>query len=272
MQSTLSQATERLAESTGGAPLGHWLVVAATSMLLALLIACNRSDPQTDGPSIDSPTATNADSSAVGTPAFEWPSDLSHPRLRLEIETISGAGTIVIELMPELAPITVARMTELAREAYYDGTTFHRVIPGFMIQGGDRNSRDLDPNNDPLGNPDIRLPDEFGDLSFVRGVVGMGNQGRKDSTGAQFFIMHADNTSLDGRYTAIGRVVSGMDVVDMIASVPTDRIGRWGPKDRPLEKVVMAHVAIDAAASVEATKTPAQNPGVGYSSAPSVAR
>jgi len=190
--------------------------------------------------------------------AFEWPDNPSHPILSVDIENAAinvskdgadegqqaGKGTIVIELMPELAPVTVAHVIDLAKDGYYDGTTFHRVIPGFMIQGGDPNTRDRDPNNDGNGNPSIRLDDEFGSAPFVRGVVAMGNQGRQDSTGGQFFIMHADNRGLDGRYTVIGRVVSGIEVVDEITRVSIDRIGRWGPKDRPIENVVMTRVAI----------------------------
>jgi peptidyl-prolyl cis-trans isomerase B (cyclophilin B) len=195
---------------------------------------------------------------AVG---FEWPEDPSHPILTLEIENDviddasrdsdegppagpAGKGTIEIELMPELAPVSVAHVIDLAKDGYYDGTTFHRVIPGFMIQGGDPNTRDRDPSNDGNGNPSMRIDDEFGNAPFVRGVVGMGNLGRSDSTGSQFFIMHADNRSLDGRYTVIGRVVSGIEVVDEITRVSIDRIGRWGPKDRPIENVLMKRVAI----------------------------
>ena len=190
--------------------------------------------------------------------AFEWPDDPSHPILSVEIENAAinvvrhsadegqraEKTTIVIELMPELAPVTVAQVIDLAKDGYYDGTTFHRVIPGFMIQGGDPNTRDRDPNNDGNGNPSMRLDDEFGNAPFVRGVVAMGNQGRRHSTGGQFFIMHADNRGLDGRYTVIGRVVSGIEVVDEITRVTIDRIGRWGPKDRPIENVVMKRVAI----------------------------
>jgi peptidyl-prolyl cis-trans isomerase B (cyclophilin B) len=168
---------------------------------------------------------------------FVWPKDAGHPLLILEIESDPGQGTIMIELMPELAPVTVAHVIDLAQQEYYDGTTFHRVIPGFMIQGGDPNSRDRNPDNDGQGNPGVSVADEFGRAPFVRGVVGMGNKGRRNSTGGQFFIMHADNHSLDGRYTVIGRVVTGMDVVDSIMGVRVDRIGRWGPKDRPIENV-----------------------------------
>ena len=122
------------------------------------------------------------------------------------------------------------------QNGYYDGTTFHRVIPGFMIQGGDPKSRDRDPSNDGTGGGDP-LPDEFTAAPYLRGVVGMGNRGRSDSTSAQFFIMHADNRNLDGRYNTIGRVLDGMDFVDEITRVAIDHVGRWGPRDRPIENV-----------------------------------
>jgi peptidyl-prolyl cis-trans isomerase B (cyclophilin B) len=186
------------------------------------------------------------ESDSVETPAaFAWPDDPNHPMLHVEIESRSSSGTISIELMPKLAPKTVARVIELATDGYYDGTTFHRVIPGFMIQGGDPNSRDRDPSNDGQGNPNLNVADEFSDAPFLRSVVGMGNKGRKNSTGGQFFIMQADNRNLDGRYTVIGRVRAGMEVVDAIMTVPIDRIGRWGPRDRPIENVVMTKVDIE---------------------------
>ena len=90
----------------------------------------------------------------------------------------------------------------------------------------------------------MQSSDEFGAAPFLRGVVGMGNLGRKNTTGNQFVIVHADQPSLDGRYTVIGRVISGMDVVDEITRVSMDKVGRWGPRDRPIENVLMKHVTI----------------------------
>jgi cyclophilin family peptidyl-prolyl cis-trans isomerase len=185
---------------------------------------------------------------------FSWPEDPSHPVLQITVEAPEARGVILVELMPELAPATVVSVIELADEGFYDGTTFHRVIPGFMIQGGDPNSRDRDPSNDGNGPSGRPLHDEFGDAPFVRGVVGMGNRGREDSSSTQFFIMHADNTNLDGRYTAVGRVLAGMPIVDAITLGAIDRSGRWGPKDRPIENVVMASVrTIGQLADVQAT-------------------
>ncbi len=163
-----------------------------------------------------------------------------------EVAVISTArGEMVVEFWSDVAPKTVKNFKKLANDAFYDGTCFHRIVKGFMIQGGDPNSRDRDPSNDGQGNPDLRIADEFSRAPFVRGVVGMGNKGTRNTTGGQFFIMHADNLNLDGRYTVIGRVRSGMEVVDAIMEVSIDRVGRWGPKDRPIENVVMRSVAIE---------------------------
>lgn len=221
------------------------------SLLLAFGLAaagCNRVESELASQADDSTTAVSATDDAVASAAatrdFAWPDAEDHPRLRIEVDDGALRGTIEIELMPELAPLTVLRVADLAKNGYYDGTTFHRVIEGFMIQGGDPNSRDRDPNNDGYGNSDMRLDDEFSEAPFERGVVGMANSGRPNSSDGQFFIMHADQRELDGRYIAIGRVVSGMEVVDAITAVEIDRSGRWGPKDRPIENVVMTEVTI----------------------------
>lgn len=221
-------------------PVGTLLV---GLVLMALALAgCNRvdGDPTEDGATGRAAAEDTGSDSA--TAPFRWPEDPSHPVLELAVETPDATGTIRIELMPELAPATVISVLELAEQGFYDGTTFHRVIPGFMIQGGDPNSRDRDPSNDGRGRHGPKLLDEFGGAPFERGVVGMGNRGRENSTSTQFFIMHADNRSLDGRYTAIGRVIEGMELVDDITKVAIDRTGRWGPKDRPIENVVMKRV------------------------------
>ena len=251
MRITLSQSFERSANGRDRA----WTIRPAIGLavLMAVAIGCNRVDLGAD--SASAPQARSTQEEPEASKAFEWPHDESHPTLTLEVDTGAGQGTIEIELMPELAPVTVAQVIDLAKDEYYDGTTFHRVIPDFMIQGGDPNSRDRDPNNDGNGNPALHIPDEFGDAPFIRGVVGMGNKGRPNSTGGQLFIMHADNHGLDGRYTAIGRVVSGIEVVDAITAVSVDRIGRWGPKDRPIVNIRMTRVTVEQAAEAKPTVT-----------------
>ncbi len=130
--------------------------------------------------------------------------------------TVKDYGQIVIELYPDKAPITVANFKKLVGEKFYNGLTFHRVVSGFMIQGGD-------PKGNGTGGSKETLKGEFSangvanDLSHTRGVISMARSNDMNSASSQFFIMHADNAGLDGQYAAFGKVISGMDVVDKIA-------------------------------------------------------
>jgi peptidyl-prolyl cis-trans isomerase B (cyclophilin B) len=193
-----------------------------------LLAACDRGEV----PSSDPATPSAAE--------FVWPSG-PRPIVVLEIE---GRGPIAIELFPELAPKTVANFMALAEQDFYDGTTFHRVVPGFMIQGGDPNSRDRDPHNDGFGGPGHTIPDEINAAPHVRGAVSMAKTGSANSGGSQFFIALQDAPQLDGKYSLFGRVIDGMAIVDAISTVEVDEHGRWGRPDRPLENVVIRDVVI----------------------------
>jgi peptidyl-prolyl cis-trans isomerase B (cyclophilin B) len=145
---------------------------------------------------------------------------------------VGGLGEIHIELLPEIAPQTVAHFIERARGGHFDGTTFHRVIPSFMIQGGSPSTRDADPRNDGLRDEGPIVPDEFSDFPQVRGTVSLANRGTRDSGQMQFFIM-LDERELGGRYAAFGRVVRGAEVADAVAALEIDTYGRYGPRDRP---------------------------------------
>ena len=144
-------------------------------------------------------------------PSIAAPADVAaDPANRLTLE-LSNGGTVVIQLRPDLAPNHVQRIQTLVRRGFYDGLTFHRVIPGFMAQGGD-------PKGTGDGGSD--LPDlkaEFTALPFLRGTVGAARTDKPDTANSQFFIMFVPNPSLDNKYTIFGRVVSGMDAVDKIA-------------------------------------------------------
>jgi len=129
-------------------------------------------------------------------------------------------GTIEIELFPGEAPKTVENFTKLVGEGFYDGVVFHRVIEDFMIQGGD-------PTGTGSGGPGYHLPAEFNPRKHVRGVLSAARTNDPNSAGSQFFIMHADSPHLDNQYTAFGKVTSGLEVVDKIATQPT------GGNDRP---------------------------------------
>jgi cyclophilin family peptidyl-prolyl cis-trans isomerase len=148
-------------------------------------------------------------------------------------------GKIVFRFLPDKAPGHVENFKKLARSGFYDGTAFHRVIPGFMIQGGDPNSRSDDRSRHGTGGPGYSIPAEFNDLSHVRGVVSMARSSDPNSAGSQFFIVVADSTFLDRQYSAFGRVVEGMEVADKIVNLPRDA------RDNPLQKAVMKRVAIE---------------------------
>jgi cyclophilin family peptidyl-prolyl cis-trans isomerase len=167
---------------------------------------------------------------------------MEKPVEKKEVAVIKTAlGTIVFEFLSDVAPKMVDNFKDLARSGFYNGTTFHRVIPGFMIQGGDPNSKDDDPTNDGGGNGPRRMPAEFTTkYSHKRGIVSTARLGNDVNSGScQFFIMHKDNSGLDNQYTIFGRVLTGMDVVDKIAAVPRAR------NDRPLTNVVMEKVSIE---------------------------
>ena len=150
----------------------------------------------------------------------------------------TAKGTIVLEFFPEVAPKHVENFKKLAREKFYDGTTFHRVIPKFMIQGGDPNTKDDDPTNDGRGGPGYTIKAEFNSKPHVRGTLSMARSSDPDSAGSQFFICVARTPWLDGKYTVFGRAIEGMDVVDKIVSVERDQ------RDRPLKDVVLKTVRI----------------------------
>jgi len=176
---------------------------------------------------------------------------------------LGDLGTIRIELLPELAPKTVAHFTSLAERGVYDGTYFHRVIPGFMIQGGDPLTKNLDPRDDGTGKTDDRVPDEFSAYPQVRGTVSLANAGAPQSGGCQFFIVQQDARQLDGSYSAFGRVSQGMETVDRITRLEIDRYGRYGPPDRPYPKdAVIRSVRIEHAPDATTSPKPlaAANP------------
>ncbi len=159
---------------------------------------------------------------------------MSHPIVTITMDT---GKVIKAELYPEVAPNTVNNFIYLINKGFYDGLIFHRVIKGFMIQGGC-------PHGTGTGNPGYSIPGEFdmngfrNQLKHERGVLSMARSMMPDSAGSQFFIMHQDAPHLDGQYASFGKVIEGMDVVDEIASVKTFR-------DSPYEKQVMKTVTVD---------------------------
>lgn len=151
----------------------------------------------------------------------------------------TSMGTIVFRFHDKDAPKHVANFKKLAGDKFYDGTTFHRVIPAFMIQGGDPNSKDDDRGNDGLGGSGTNIPAEFNTQKHLRGTVSMARANDPNSASSQFFITVKPTAFLDGKYSVFGQVLEGQDVVDKIVAVPRDS------RDNPLEKVVMEKVTIE---------------------------
>ena len=161
---------------------------------------------------------------------------MSNPIVKFEVE---NGKTITAELYPEIAPNTVANFVTLVQSGFYDGVIFHRVIPGFMIQGGD-------PQGTGMGGPGYTIKGEFArngfkqnNLRHTRGVLSMARTMMPNSAGSQFFIMHADAPHLDGQYAAFGKVTEGMDAVDEIAAA------RTGRQDRPVTDQRIARATVD---------------------------
>lgn len=159
----------------------------------------------------------------------------NNPVVTIEME---NGGVMKVELYPETAPNTVANFISLVEKGFYNGTIFHRVIPGFMIQGGD-------PEGTGMGGPGYRIKGEFtanrfqNDLKHTKGVISMARSGHPDSAGSQFFIMVDDAPHLDGQYASFGKVIEGIEVADQIVSVATNY------SDRPLEEQRMRSATVE---------------------------
>ena len=139
-------------------------------------------------------------------------------------------GNVELRFFPDVAPNHVKNFIELAKKGFYEGTTFHRVIPGFMIQGGDPNSKDPDKSKHGMGGPGYTVKAEFNEKPHKRGTLSMARATHPDSAGSQFFICVADSFFLDRQYTVFGEVVSGMEAADKIVNQPRDK--RDNPNDR----------------------------------------
>ncbi len=151
----------------------------------------------------------------------------------------TNLGSIELEFYSDVAPKHVENFKKLARDKFYDGSTFHRVVPNFVIQGGDPNSKDDDRSNDGMGGPGYTIAAEFNKRPHKRGTLSMARRQDPNSAGSQFFICLKELPNLDHKYTVFGNVIKGMDVVDRIAAMPRDS------RHNPVEKAVMKRVAIE---------------------------
>jgi peptidyl-prolyl cis-trans isomerase B (cyclophilin B) len=157
----------------------------------------------------------------------------------------TSEGTIALELWPDKAPNHVANLLTLAKKGFYDGLTFHRVIPNFMVQTGD-------PLGNGTGDPGYKIAAEFNDMPFVKGTLGMARASAPDSAGSQFFVCVADHHDLDRQYTAFGRVIEGQEIADKISMVPSDtQHGNKPYKDVVLKKVTVTMPATYALPEVK---------------------
>ena len=148
-------------------------------------------------------------------------------------------GDMVAEFWPDVAPKTVENFKTLAKKGFYDGTAFHRVIKGFMIQGGDPLTKDASKESVwGTGDPGYKIKAEFNKKSHVRGVLSMARSNHPDSAGLQFFICHGDPKFLDGQYTTFGQLIKGDDVLEKIATAPTH------PGDRPVKRMGVTSIKI----------------------------
>ncbi len=205
--------------------------VCGLGLSIAGLAGCGSSGSSSASSSAASTSAASASEEGVRTTASgEYASGTHHATIE-----VADYGTIKLELDADTAPITVANFAKLANEGFYDGLTFHRIIEGFMIQGGD-------PNGNGTGGSDENIKGEFAEngvengISHERGVISMARSSAYDSASSQFFIMQADGTYLDGQYAAFGHVTEGMEVVDAIAEAanPTDSNGTIAAADQPV--------------------------------------
>jgi len=151
----------------------------------------------------------------------------------------TNMGKIVLEFFPNAAPKHVKNFKQLARSGFYNGTHFHRVIPGFMIQGGDPLTKDNDRSNDGTGNSGTHVPAEFTSISHKRGILSMARSSDPNSASCQFFIVVKDSPFLDNQYSVFGRVIEGMDVADKIVNVKRD------DRDNPINPVIIQKVTIE---------------------------
>jgi len=171
----------------------------------------------------------------------------SKPAAVKEVAVIkTSEGEMVLEFWPDVAPGHVENFKKLAKQGFYDGTCFHRVIKGFMIQGGDPNTKDESKKGSwGMGGPGYSIKAEFNDKAHVRGVLSMARSASPDSGGSQFFICHGDPRFLDRQYTAFGKLIKGDDVLEKIATTPTE------PGDRPVKRVNVESIKIVSADSLK---------------------
>jgi cyclophilin family peptidyl-prolyl cis-trans isomerase len=209
------------------------LLLAAASALVLAFAACG-DDEGTEPTATPRGTATPgpATTNTPGAKQYATPPAMAIDRQKSYVAVLeTDKGVIKIRLMPDIAPQTVNSFVFLAREGYFDGVTFHRVLPGFVAQGGD-------PTGTGRGGPGYNLPDEFSDIPIDKGIVAMANTGQPNSGGSQFFITYSRQERLDGGYTVFGEVIEGMDVAESLTPRDPDRNPNAPPGDRMIKVTI----------------------------------
>jgi cyclophilin family peptidyl-prolyl cis-trans isomerase len=223
-------------------------------VLILTLAACSQTGTSTDTPT-DSTTTTAASTETTATQASE-PMTSAAPTQEKPMseyqnkiaELHTTAGQIHLRFYPEVAPNHVRNFIDLSQKGFYNGTKFHRVIPGFVIQGGDPNTVSGAPHTWGTGGSGQNVKAEFSSIRHKRGILSMARANDPNSASSQFFICVADVTSLDNGYTVFGEVTQGMDVVDKIVNAPT------GPGDRPNDPTTITKVVVRDAQTEEEKK------------------
>jgi peptidyl-prolyl cis-trans isomerase B (cyclophilin B) len=201
--------------------------------------------------SADDPAAKAPAKPSAVKPAMKKPVSKSADELAI-MDT--SKGRMVVEFWEKDAPMTVANFKKLARQGYFDGTGFHRILKNFMIQGGDPNSKNANAPNLGTGGPGYTIKDEFNSHPHVKGVLSMANTGTPNSAGSQFFVMHGTSPNLDGHYTAFAHLISGMDVLDKIANSPTGpNPSMPGENSKPMEWTTLKSVKVMSRAAYAAS-------------------
>jgi len=214
------------------------------AVMICALAACAKT-PESTGTQTESTTTTASDTAAAstGTTASAAPAATEEKPMSAYENKVAvlktSAGEIDIRFFPDVAPNHVKNFIDLAQKGFYNGTKFHRVIPGFMVQGGDPNTKSGDPGTwGTGGNGDNHLKAEFSSVSHKRGIVSMARAQDPDSASSQFFIVVKDSTFLDNQYTVFGQVTKGMDVADTIVNAPRNR------NDRPDNPTTIESITI----------------------------
>lgn len=238
----------------------HLFLTCALGLVLGLGTGCQQSSTVEEQANTNAPASAPTEATGSSTDTKSASPAGADQAASQETKTVNTnevavikttAGDMVIEFWPEVAPKTVENFKKLARDGFYDGTAFHRIVKGFMIQGGDPLTKD--PSKEDLwgtGDPGYKISAEFNNRPHERGVISMARSAQPDSAGSQFFICHGPAPFLDGKYTAFGKLVKGDDVLEKIANTPVTT-SRSGERSKPTQRVGVESVKIVPANTVQ---------------------